>query len=295
MTRLDVRHAHLELMPGVELYVYALKGDRYSVMFDTGIASMKAAVLTLASDVAPLAYVLHTHVHADHIGCNRAVADATGARFAVAGAESWLEDNITHYEEFCRTDVLPDSEAQRDEIMGLIGPPVRADLTLGDNTVFHLGEGADLLTLRFPGHKLEEVGFLEINSGTLFLGDLLLALAAPFFHGFQTAAGFRSSLAKLEGLVGRGEVSRVLSSHHHPLGPEQTLAATQATRGFLDDVEAATLEAATGVSFDHLWRAVCSAMNKELEFRGYAMLEVQVRELCAAGRMRAQDNRLFTC
>ena len=60
MTLKGVHHAHLELMPGVELYVYALKGERYSVMFDTGVATMKTAVLALASEVAPLAYVLHT-------------------------------------------------------------------------------------------------------------------------------------------------------------------------------------------------------------------------------------------
>lgn len=290
-----VHYAHTELMPGVELYVYALKGERYSVMFDTGVASMKAAVIALAGEVAPLRYVLHTHVHADHIGCNKAIEDASGARFAVAGAEAWLEDNDVHYEEFCRTDALPDSDAQRGEIMELIGPPVRADLTLGDNTVFHLGDGVDVMTIRFPGHKLEEVGFLEVNSSTLFLGDLLLALAAPFFHGFQTASGFRKSLSKLEGLIGSGDVSRVLSSHHHPLDPEQALAAVQATRAFLDEVEMATLEAATGTPFEHLWRMVCGALHKELEFRGYAMLEVQVRELCAAGRMRAHDNRLFAC
>ena len=288
-----IHYVHTELMPGVELYVYALKGERYSLLIDTGIASMKPDILELCREVGTPKYVLISHAHADHIGCSGAVKAATGAHFAAAGALSWLEDYETHYREFCRTDALPDSAAQRQEILGLMDTPVEIELLLSPNTSFRLAEDIELLTLALPGHKLEEVGFLEVHTGTLFVADVFLALAAPFFHGFQTAVGFYDSLRRLEALITSGRVRRVVSSHHHPMDPEGTLAAIVATRRFLDDVERATLEAATGVPFKTLWQTVCGALDKQQEFRGYAMLEVQVRELQAAGRLRQEGDRLF--
>ena len=103
----NIHYAHTELMPGVELYVYAVKGQRYSVLIDTGIASMKEALLELCQEVGTPKLVLLTHAHADHIGCNAAVFEATSAQFAVAGTLSWLENYDVHYREFCRTDALP--------------------------------------------------------------------------------------------------------------------------------------------------------------------------------------------
>ncbi len=81
-------------------------------------------------------------------------------------------------------------------------------------------------------------------------------------------------------------------AHHLPLEPERALEAIAQTRQFLDQVEAATLEAATGVDFKTLWKTVCQTMNKQLEFRGYAMLEVQVEELVAAGQLKRVDGRI---
>ncbi len=288
-----IHYVHTELMPGVELYVYALKGTNYSVLLDTGIASMKPDILELCREVDTPKFVLISHAHADHIGCNGAVKAATGAHFAAAGALSWLEDYETHYREFCRTDALPDSDAQRQEILALMDTPAQIDLLLSPNTVFRLGEGIELLTLALPGHKLEEVGFLEVHTGTLFLADVFLALAAPFFHGFQTSVGLYKSLARLEELIEVGRVTRVFSSHHHPMQPEQALEAIAATRTFLDDVESVTLGAATGIPFKTLWQTVCATFDKQEEFRGYAMLEVQVRELQAAGRLRQEDYLLI--
>ncbi|MCK7528614.1 MAG: hypothetical protein MZV64_69210 [Ignavibacteriales bacterium] len=66
--------------------------------------------------------------------------------------------------------------------------------------------GIELETIALPGHKLEEVGFLNHSTGDLFTGDILLALAAPFFHGFQTARGFRNSLNKIKQLINDGKI-----------------------------------------------------------------------------------------
>lgn len=282
------------LMPGVPLNVYALRGSQYSVIIDTGIASMRDDIVRLCAEAGNLRYALLTHAHADHIGCNRAVHDATGARFAAAGAFPWIEDFDVHYREFCLVDEvsLPDSAEQRTEILGLMDGEVHTDIALVDGTRFRLGGDLELETIALPGHKLEEVGFLDRERGDLFMGDLLLALAAPFFHGFQTAAGFHISLDRVQSLIESGVVRRIFPAHHAILDQQAALDAIADTRKFLAEVEAATIDAATGRTFPDLWRAVCAALDKQLEFRGYAMLEVQVEELIARGVLRRERTRI---
>jgi glyoxylase-like metal-dependent hydrolase (beta-lactamase superfamily II) len=283
------------LMPGVPLNVYALRGSQYSVIVDTGIAAMRDAIVELCRDAGNLRYALITHAHADHIGCNRAVREATGARFAAAGAFPWIEDFEVHYREFCLVDeaYLPDSPEQRREILGLMDGEVHTDIALVDGPRFRLGDDLELETLTLPGHKLEEVGFLDRERGDLLMGDLLLALAAPFFHGFQTALGFQASLNRVQALIESGVIRRVFPAHHPILDQDAALAAIADTRAFLAQVEAATIDAATGCSFPDLWRAVCAALDKQLEFRGYAMLEVQVEELVQRGTLRRDGARII--
>jgi hypothetical protein len=45
-------------------------------------------------------------------------------------------------------------------------------------------------------------------------------------------------------------------------------------------------------NFPELWRNVCSRMNKQLEFRGFAMLEVQVKELIEDGILYKENGRI---
>ncbi|HVY51071.1 MAG TPA: MBL fold metallo-hydrolase [Devosia sp.] len=289
-----ILHTGVTLMPGVPLNVYALRGSEYSVIVDTGIAAMRDGIVGLCRDAGNLRYALITHAHADHIGCNRAVREATGARFAAAGAFAWIEDLDLHYREFCLVDEasLPDSPQQRSEILGLMDGEVHCDIALSEGTRFRLGDDLELETITLPGHKSEEVAFLDRERGDLFMGDLLLALAAPFFHGFQTASGFNASLDRLAALIGNGVVRRVFPAHHPVLDREAALAAIADTRRFLDDVETATIAAATGLTFPDLWRAVCRALGKQLEFRGYAMLDVQVAELVDRGILALDGKRI---
>jgi glyoxylase-like metal-dependent hydrolase (beta-lactamase superfamily II) len=289
---MQIFSTHLELMAGVPLYVYAIQGKYSSAIIDTGILAMRDAVLDIckqASSGQPLAWILTTHAHADHIGNHHAVSQAFGAKIACGGNTAWLEDFDQHYQEFCLPDVVAEPPNQRQEILGLMDAPTIPDLVLRAGSIIRLGE-TDLEVLTFPGHKLEEIGFLENQTGTLFLGDVLLALAAPFFHGFDTSSGFHASLNQLQHLLETGRVKRVLAAHHPPLEPTAALQAVAQTRAFLLDVQEATLEAANNVDFRTLWQAVSAKLGKVADFRGYAMLQAQVRELEAAGQLRLVNN-----
>ena len=250
--RLDnnIYYTTLELMPGVPLNIYALRGSEYSILIDTGIKSMQDQVLSLCEETGNIRNVLITHVHADHIGCNVAVKQKTNAQFFAAGAIPWIENMETHYQEFCiPSEYLPDSPEQRDEILGLMDGPVNVDAIIKEGTTFRPGNGIELETIALPGHKLEEVGFLNHSTGDFFTGDILLALAAPFFHGFQTARGFRKSLNNIKRMLNDGKIKRLLAAHHHPLNKEKALEVIKTTETFLDIVEQNVIQEAKGIHY----------------------------------------------
>ena len=192
-------------MPGVPLNVYAVRSSEYAVIIDTGIAAMRAAIVALGQDAGGLRYALITHAHADHIGCNVAVREAFGARFAAAGRFTWIEDLETHYREFCLLNAeLPDSTAQRDQILGLMDGPAHVDIGLKEGTRFRLGDDVTLVTIPLPGHKLEEVGFLDEGRGDLFMGDLLLAHPHRSFMDLKPRAASGTHWTSSRACSGRG-------------------------------------------------------------------------------------------
>lgn len=280
------------LMPGVPLHVYAIEGPEYSVLIDTGIVQMKDDILDLCKRAGSPRLVLITHAHADHIGCNSAVKAATGAMFAAAGAIPWIEDYETHYREFCLPEqTLEYTPDQRGDVNGVMDQPVHVDIQISDGDVFRLGGEAELHTVAVPGHKLEEVAFWEPSSKSLFMGDLLLALKAPFFHGFQTSRGFYNSIEKIERMIAEGKVERVYPAHFDAMDAVAALERLTDTRLFLDEVAQRTADAAQGNSFEEIWKTVCAAMDRQLEFRGYAMIQVQLQEMESAGLLRQEDGK----
>jgi hypothetical protein len=123
--------------------------------------------------------------------------------------------------------------------------PIHMDMLIQEGDLFRLGEGVELRTLAVPGHKLEEVAFLETKSKSLLMGDLFLALKTPFFHGYQTSVGFHHSLARVQGLIEDGSIENVYPAHHDAMNADQALVAIRETRQFLDDITDATLAEAT--------------------------------------------------
>lgn len=279
-------------MPDVPLNVYAVEGSGFSVLIDTGIAPMKNEILGLCEAAGNIRYVLITHAHADHIGCNQAVRDKTGAKFLAGGALPWIENYETHIREFCLPEATGEyTPGQAEDVRSIMDEPVTVDITIQDGDLIRPGDETEIQTISLPDHKLEEIAFLENTTRTLFMGDLFLALKAPFFHGFQTSTGFRSSLAKIQLMIEVGQIESVYPAHFAPMNADEALKAVKNTSGFLDAVENHTLEAAKGGTMPEIWQEVCRKMNKELEFRGYAMIEVQLMELLQSGQIRFEGGK----
>jgi len=287
MNKPKIHHTGVVLMPDVPLHVYAIEGSHFSVLIDTGITPMKNEILSMCDKAGGIRYVFITHAHADHIGCNRAVRDHTGATFLAGGALPWIEDYETHIREFCLQEETGDyTPGQAAEVRSIMDEPVRVDITLREGDLIRPGGETVLETIAVPGHKLEELAFLEHSTGILFMGDLFLALKAPFFHGFQTASGFHNSLHKIENLLESGRAKSVYAAHFNPLDAGQAMAVINETRSFLDQIRDHTLDAVNGNDLTTIWKTVCSKMHKDLEFRGYAMISVQLAELENAGLIR---------
>src|SRR5690606_6858333 len=119
-SRAKIHTTGVVLMPDVPLHVYAVEGPEYSVLIDTGIVQMKKEILELCDRAGKPRVVAITHAHADHIGCNFAVKQATNALFAASGALSWIEDYETHYQEFCLPEqTLEYTPDQRNDVNGV--------------------------------------------------------------------------------------------------------------------------------------------------------------------------------
>jgi glyoxylase-like metal-dependent hydrolase (beta-lactamase superfamily II) len=294
MKQTKIHHTGVQLMPDVPLHVYAVEGDRYSVLIDTGIAPMRSDILKLCNDAKNLRYVVITHAHADHIGCNHAVKDATGASFAAAGALPWIENYETHINEFCLPIETGEyTPGQAEDVRSIMDQPVDVDLVIQHGDTFRLGDNTELKVIAVPGHKLEEIAFLEISSGILFMGDLLLALKAPFFHGFETVNGFHKSLDLIEALIHGGVIKQINAAHFDEMSAEKALIHINDTRNFLIEVEKRTIDASKGGTMQEIWKSVCAGMNKELEFRGFAMIRTQLDELLSAGTLKMEQDKWY--
>jgi hypothetical protein len=94
-------------------------------------------------------------------------------------------------------------------------------------------------------------------------------------------------------MIEKNQIKKILAAHHPPLDQELSLNAINDTRRFLNEVEEITIEQAKGINFSTLWKNVCSKLNKQMEFRGFAMLQVQIDELIEEGKLFKDNDKIF--
>lgn len=281
--------AKTQLSETIPLHVYLVKGARYAVWIDSGVQSMLPALVeTMQAASVPdrdLRFILHTHSHHDHMGCNAQLQDRTGC---LIGAHrhyaAWHSDFERHYQEFARPfpDFIPDTPALRDEVLSILDEPRPLDLFIEEGMQFNLGGGVSLQAISLPGHLLAEFGWYEALTGTLILGDAVTGLDWPLFHSHLSVSGYRSSLDKIHRLLTELEVRQVVFAHFPPMTPVETAELLRRAHAYLDSIEVTLLRIlaeSEQVTLETLWRETCARLGRMQEFRSLNMVFAHVQDM----------------
>lgn len=298
-----IYRATIELAPDIPLHVHLVRGDYYAVWIDSGVAAMfplLAETMALAS-VAPeqLRFILHTHSHHDHMGCNAQIQDATGC---LIGAHphyaAWHADFERHYQEFARPfpRLIADTPELREEVLSVLDAPRPLDLHIDEGTRFNLGGDVTLEAFSFPGHLLAELGWYEASTNTLILGDAVTGLDWPLFHSHLSVRDYRSSLKKISHVIEQRRVERVLFGHFPPMIPAEVDALLISANAYIDAIESMVIRIIASrqqVTLETLWAETCQRLERQQEFRALNMVHAHVQDLLAREIIRCVDTELY--
>ncbi len=288
----------------IPLHVCLVKGAHYAVWIDSGVKAMFPQLVETMAGAGvgdgDLRFILHTHSHHDHIGCNAQLKDRTGCLIAApAHYAAWHADFERHYQEFARPfpHLIPDTPELRSEVLGILDEPRALDLLIDEGMQFNLGGGVSLAAYSLPGHMLAELGWFEASTRTLILGDAITGLDWPLFHSHLTVQGYRDTLAKIRRLVAELGVERVLFAHFPPMVPGEVDHLLDRAAAYIDSVESTMIRVLASqptVSLKQLWTATCARMERLQEFRSLNMVFAHVQDLLARGFIQETGTETYT-
>ncbi len=140
----------------VNCFILADEKTKDAVVIDPGDDAADILKIIKGKDFK-VRYIVNTHGHFDHVGANKAVRDATGAKILMHEADAPL---------------LADAVDQAIVFGMRVTNPPRPDRFVGDGDVITAGE-VSLKVLHTPGHSPGGISLLE--QGMVFTGDALFA------------------------------------------------------------------------------------------------------------------------
>jgi len=291
-----------ELPSGAALNVHLLVGDRYAVWIDSGVRAMFPLLRKAMEQagVAPssLRFILHTHPHNDHIGCDAQLRAYTSCLVAAHHRHAaWHNDFERHYLEFAQSfpDIIPDTPALRDTVLGPMDGEHPVDLLIDNELILDLG-GLRLEAYAFSGHFPDELAWFAPFSRTFFFGDVLTLTNASFLHGHLSVGEYRKTLKRVAVLIEELDVQQALFSHYPPKNREQLLQLITYIDAYLNRLDTIVLNLVTGheqITLADLWRAVVQTLEVEADFRSLDTVYAHVRGLIKLQKLRELEKGVY--
>lgn len=299
-----IAYVKADLEDYLPLYLPLVKGAHYAAWVDSGTKWMfpqlvQAMTQAKVSD-STLRFVIQTHSHADHIGCNVQLKQQTGC--LIAGHRHyahWHTDLERHYQEWARPvpELMPHTAELRQGVTGWFDSPHAIDVFIDEGSEFHLGGGVTLRAFAFPGHMLNDLGWFEASTRTLILGDAITATEWPHFHIHLTVPGYRSTIKKIRAALKDFRVETVFLTHFGPMPAGEADALAQKARAFLDRVDQSLLEVLGTndvVPLEDVWTGVAARMNKVRDFQALNTVHAHVQDFLARGILKEVEPRVYT-
>lgn len=276
-------------------------GD-YLVLIDSGIKSTYGEVVDtlkgLGLNMASIKLLLISHGHADHVGSNYQIAQASGCLIGAHKlAVPWVENYQLQFAEVFDPfpDILPVSQELRDWVYGSMDQGARVDLQFDEGLLINLGQGITLEVFHLPGHTPGDVGFYRRSSRTMIIGD-----ATPFLEDLSLAlyynlAVMRDTIHRLQSLRQELPFDTLLSSHYPPIRGAQIDDYLQACLDYLLAFEEIVMKrvcaSAYGATHAEVAQAAAQTLRKGYDFVALTTTYAYLKDLEARGAIVQTNGR----
>lgn len=172
-------------------YVYLIVGEKLAFI-DTGLPQyfedVRKYVEDLGHRLQDISFIINTHVHEDHVGCNKALKDICKAKLAIHELDAkYIENPVDFLKDTFRH--MPPSE---DYVREAKSWKDNVDIFLKDGDIIELG-GVTLEVVRTPGHTQGSICLYDEERKILFSGDALQGTTA-YVEKFGPITGLYTDL-----------------------------------------------------------------------------------------------------
>jgi len=172
-------------------YVYLVVGEELAFI-DTGLPQyfddIKRYVADLGHRLRDVSFIINTHVHEDHVACNKALKDICGAKMAIHELDAKYIENPDDFLKDTFRHVPPSKEYVREAKSW----KDNVEILLRDGDSVNLG-GITLEVIHTPGHTQGSICLYDQERKILFSGDALQGTAA-FVKEFGPITGLYMDL-----------------------------------------------------------------------------------------------------